>query len=351
MLGLDIGSESIRLVELSKGLQGWWQLERYASEPLKAQWISEGYITALDEVADALKRLLKKSGTKAKTAALALPDTAVITKTVTLPRGLSEDELSVQVDAEASQFIPFDLDEVSIDFSILGPTPNNPDDDEVFFAATRKDRVEDRQLLAQLAGLQPVVIDVQSYANRLMLHHLQQVQQQAWQIQEEELLALLKIGSNGYFLQVLRGSEQEVVYDSEQALGGQRLSELIAQYYDLSLQEAEQKKHHSAQLPADYASAVLAPFLESLAQDIYRALQFFFTSTGYSQVQHIALFGGSASLEGLTQAVQRHTGAVTTLLNPFAGMQLGSSIQPSRLRQEAASYFTACGLALRRFYR
>ena len=167
LIGLDVSASGVKLVELNQDNQGSWILERCASEPLDADWVMDGNIEKFDEVADAIKRLLKKSGTKAKHVALALPHSAVITKRIILSGSLSEQELEVQVESEASQYIPFPLDEVSLDFCVIGPNAKNLGDVDVLLAATRKEKVEERNNLAVLVGLTPVVMDVESHAARL----------------------------------------------------------------------------------------------------------------------------------------------------------------------------------------
>ncbi|MFN7855301.1 MAG: type IV pilus assembly protein PilM, partial [Acidovorax sp.] len=153
LLGIDISSSSVKLVELGRDKAGALVLERCAIEPLERGWITDGNIEKFDEVADALRRLVKKSGTRTKNVAMALPPSAVITKKITLPGGMSERELEVQVESEANQYIPFSLDEVSLDFCVMGPSNSSPGDVDVLIAASRKEKVQDRQGLAEAAGL------------------------------------------------------------------------------------------------------------------------------------------------------------------------------------------------------
>ena len=167
LLGIDISSSSVKLVELGRDKAGNLVLERCAIEPLERGWITDGNIEKFDEVADALRRLVKKSGTRTKNVALALPPSAVITKKITLPGGMTEQELEVQVESEANQYIPFSLDEVSLDFCVIGPSKNAPGDVDVLIAASRREKVQDRQGLAEAAGLKPVVVDIESHASRL----------------------------------------------------------------------------------------------------------------------------------------------------------------------------------------
>lgn len=343
LIGLDISSSSIKLVELTQDSQGAWVVERCASEPLEADWVVDGNIEKFEDVAAALKRLLKKSGTRTKRVALALSHSSVITKKIILPGALSEQELEVQVESEASQYIPFPLDEVSLDFCVMGPNAKSPSDVDVLLAATRKEKVEEINNLAVLVGLTPVIVDVESYASRLAAGR--------WIAQlpnagEDELIALIKVGARNFSLQIVRNDE--VLHDSEQGFGGAQLTQQIARQYGISVEEAELKKR-TGELPADYEVAVLQPFVASLAQDIMRSLQFFFTSTPYHSVQYIAMFGGSAGISGLAQAVQEHTKVKVNLLNPFEQMTLSASIHHSKLKQEAPMYLTACGLAMRRF--
>ena len=135
LLGLDVSSSSVKLVELSRDSAGKLVLDRCAIEPLERGWITDGNVEKFDEVADAVRRLVKKSGTRTKQVAMALPASAVITKKIILPGGLTEAELEIQVESEANQYIPFSLDEVSLDFCVVGPSATSSGDVEVLIAA------------------------------------------------------------------------------------------------------------------------------------------------------------------------------------------------------------------------
>ena len=343
LLGLDVSSSSVKLVELGRGKGGVLVLERCAIEPLEEGWIVDGNVEKFDEVAQALKRLVKKSGTKTRNVAMALPASAVITKKIVLPSGLSDAELELQVEAEANQYIPFSLDEVSLDFCLIGPTANSPNDVDVLIAASRKEKVQDRQGLAEAAGLKPVVLDVESYASRLATERL---------IGNlpgkglDTLVALFEVGAFTTSMQAIRNGD--VLYDRDQAFGGAQLTQLIVRQYGFSQEEAETKKR-TGDLPDDYESSVLKPFVESLAQEIGRALQFFFTSTPQNKVDYVMLAGGSSSLPGLSEAVMRQTSFACSLMNPFDGMDIGKDVREKRMKREAPSYLTSCGLAMRRF--
>lgn len=343
MIGLDISSSSVKLVELGRNKAGHWVLERFASEQLERGWINDGNVEKFDEVADAIRKVIKKSGTKTKNVAMALPASAVITKKIVLPGGLSDAELEVQVESEANQYIPFSLDEVSLDFCVIGPNANSNGDVDVLIAASRKEKVQDRQGLAEAAGLKPVVLDVESYASRLATRRLVE---QLPESSKDAMVALFEVGAMTTSMQVMKN--EEVVYDRDQAFGGAQLTQLIVRQYGFSPEEAESKKR-SGELPEDYDSAVLRPFVDNMAQEIGRALQFFFTSTPHNRVDHVLLAGGSSSLPGLTEAVTAQTSFACQVLNPFDGMELASGLRENKLRREAPSYLSACGLAMRRF--
>lgn len=343
LLGLDISSSSVKLVELGRDKDGNLVLERCAIEPLERGWITDGTVEKFDEVAEAMRRVVKKSGSRTKTVAMALPASAVITKKIILPGGMTEQELEVQVETEANQYIPFSLEEVSLDFCVIGPSPSSQGDVEVLIAASRKEKVQDRQGLAEAAGLKPVIVDVESYASRLAAGRLIQALPNQGQ---DLMVALFEVGASTTSMQVLRNDE--VLYDRDQAFGGAQLTQMIVRQYGFSQEEAEAKKR-SGDLPEDYEGGVLRPFVESMAQEIARALQFFFTSTPHNRVDYIMLAGGSAALPGLAEAVTAQTSFTCSLADPFQGMHIGENVREKKVRREAPSYLTSCGLAMRRF--
>ena len=167
LIGLDISSSSVKLVELSLDAQNRYTLERAALEPLERGAVNDGNIDKHDDVVEAVRRLLKRSGTRTRDVALALPSSAVITKKIVLPGDLREEEVEVQVESEANQYIPFAIEDVALDFSVLGPSLASPGDQEVLIAASRRDKVLDRQAVAEAAGLRPRIIDIDAFASRL----------------------------------------------------------------------------------------------------------------------------------------------------------------------------------------
>jgi type IV pilus assembly protein PilM len=339
LVGLDISTSGVRLVELVDAGKGELRLERYASEPLPRGTVVDGNIENIEAVSDAVLRVWKKSGARAKHVALGMPPAAVITKKIILPAGLAEDQLEVQVESEASQYIPFALDEVSLDFDVIGAAPNSPDDMEVMLAAARREKVEDRVAIAEAAGLTATVMDIESYAARAAL-------QRAVGESADRIVALFQIGAQATHVSVLQNGE--TIYEREQPFGGNQLTQDIVRAYGLSFEEAETRKK-SGDLPDNYRNDLLNPFLDNAALEVTRAIQFFFTSTPYTRIDQIWLAGGCALLPGLPDIIGGRTRIATSVAEPFKGMQLGPNVREQQLRNEAPGYLVACGLALRRF--
>ena len=343
MVGIDISTSGVRLVELAQAGKHELRLERYAAEALPRGAVVDGNIENIEQVSEALRRLWKKSGTRARLVALGMPPASVITKKIILPAGLSEDQLEVQVESEASQYIPFALDEVSLDFDVLGPALNSPDDIEVMLAASRREKVEDRVAVAEAAGLKAVVMDIESYAARAALERVTALTAKG---AAEQVVALFQIGAQVTHISVLQ--DGVTIYEREQPFGGNQLTQDIVRAFGMSFDEAEGRKK-SGELPANYQADILAPFLESAALEVTRAIQFFFTSTPYTRVDQLFLAGGCAQLPGLLELVAGRTKMAAAVFSPFQGMQLGPGVREAQLRSEAPSYLVACGLALRRF--
>lgn len=343
LVGLDISSSSVKMLELSLGEKESYRIERYAIEPLPRDAVVDGNIANLDGVSEAIRRALRRMGGGVRHVAVALPTSAVITKKMIVPGGLRDQELELQVESEASQYIPFALDEVNLDFQVVGPAPGSPDEVEVLIAASRKEKVEDRVAVVEAAGLKAVVMDVESFAAEAAF---ELVAQRLPGGAGNKIVAVIDVGSSVMNVSVLRNGQQ--LYAREQSFGGNQLTQEIARQYGMSLEEAEAAKRGGS-LPEDFERDLQRPFMDSLALEVSRALQFFFTSTQYNQVDHIVLAGGCAVMPGLAEVVGGRTQVPTVVANPFAGMALSSRVRPKNLLADAPSLMVACGLALRRF--
>lgn len=343
LLGVDISSFAVKMVELSDAGNGTYKVERYAIEPLPKDAVVDGNVANLESVSDCIGRCWTRLATSTKFVALALPTAAVITKKIILPANLREEEMEVQVETEANQYIPFALEEVNLDFQVIGPSPSGPEEVEVMIAASRKEKVEDRVACAESAGLKPLVMDVDSYAAQAAF---ELIEKQLPGNGKDQVIALVDVGSNVMNVVMMRNDQP--VYTREQAFGGAQLTQDVMRTYGMSFEEAEAAKR-SQSLPENYDAEVLRPFLENMALEVSRAMQFFFTSTPFTQVHQIVLAGGCATLPGAADVIQERTQVATLIANPFVGMALSSKIREKQLLADAPSLMVACGLALRRF--
>ena len=343
LFGLDISSSSVKMLELVDGGKSGYRVERYAIEPLARDSVVDGNINNLEAVTEAVKRAYQRLGTRTKHVAMAVPSGAVISKKIIVSAALREEELEIQVESEANQYIPFALEEVNLDFQVLGPSPTNPEEQEVLIAGTRKEKVEDRVAVVDSAGLKALVMDVESFAQQNALGLVVQ----ALPAGGKDLnVAVVDVGANVMNVTVLRNDQS--IYTREQAFGGNQLTQDIVTRYGMTPEEAENAKR-SGGLPDDFEAEVMKPFMENLSMEVQRALQFFFSSTQYHAVDHILLAGGSAVIPGLDEVVNTRTQVATSVANPFSLMQASPRIQLKRLMVDAPSLIVACGLAMRRF--
>src|SRR5262245_10061343 len=343
VIGTDVSSSAVKMVEILEAAKGMYRVERYAIEPLPKDSVVEGNINNIDAVSDALKRCHKRLGSNLKNLALALPNAAVISKKILVPAGQREEDLELAVTTEANQYIPFALDEVNLDFQVLGPAPNSPEDVEVLIAASRKEKIEDRVAAAEQAGLKAAVMDVDVFAAQTAF---ELIQSQFPEKGKDQNVAIVDIGATTMAVNVLRNDQS--IYMREQPFGGNQLTQEIQNRFGLSPEEAEAAKRAGG-LPENYESEVLQPFMDMMGLEVARALQFFFTSTQHTQIHHIVLSGGCAAIPGVDEAVTKRVQVNAVVGNPFVNMALSSKIKAKSLTQDAPSLMVACGLAMRRF--
>lgn len=340
MLGLDISSTTVKLLELSRAGDRY-RVESYSVEPLPANSVVEKNIVGVQEVGDSIRRVVDRAKTKQKQAAIAVSGSAVITKTIEMNAGLKDHEIEDQISIEADQYIPYPLDEVAIDFEVLGPSEENPEMNRVLLAACRRENVEIRQEVLAAAGLEAKVVDVEAYAMERAYSMI------AGQIADDvEVVAIVDVGASMTTLSVL--VDGKIIYTREQLFGGKQLTEEIQRRYGLSFEEAGLGKKQGG-LPDEYEVEVLEPFKEAVVQQVSRSLQFFYSSSQYNSVEYIVLAGGTASINGLSDLVETQLNTPTLVANPFGEMSLSPKVNAINLANDAPSMMIACGLALRSF--
>lgn len=342
LVGLDISSTAVKLLELSwNGSR--YRVESYAVEPLPPNSVVEKSVTDAEAVGEAIRRAVKRAGTRSKFAAVAVAGSSVITKVIPMPGSLSDSEMEAQIELEADQYIPYPLEEVNLDFEVLGASDKNPDSVDVLLAASRSENVEMRVASVESGGLSARVVDVEAYAleNAFALFADQLPDRGV-----DKTIAVVDVGATMTTLSVLH--DLKIIYTRDQAFGGKQLTEEIMRRYGLSYEEAGMAKRQGG-LPDNYVPEVLEPFKEAMAQQVSRSLQFFFSSSQYNTIDQIILAGGSASIPGADELIEQTLGIETVIANPFADMSLASRVKPQTLSNDAPALMIACGLALRSF--
>jgi type IV pilus assembly protein PilM len=341
ILGVDISATAIKLLELSRS-GARYRVESYAVEPLPQNSVVDKNITDIQAVGEAIGRAVKKAGPSSRNAAAAVAGSAGSTKIISMPANLSDADLANQIQVEADQYIPFPLEDVAMDFEVIGPS-SDPDRVDVLLAASRSDNVDARRGAIELGGLKAKVIDVEAFSLENTIALLAREQLGGG---EESVIALADVGSSVTTFSVFE--KLKIIYSREQQFGGAQLTEEIQRRYGLSFEEAGLAKKQGG-LPENYVPEVLEPFKDNMAQQISRAQQFFFSSSQIANIDHLFLAGGCASIEGIAELIQSKIGVPTSVANPFANMSVSSRVPTHTLTNDAPALMVACGLALRSF--
>ena len=340
LIGVDISSTSVKLLELSVKNGRYW-VENYALVPLPEGSVVEKNILNPEAVGDAIEKALSLSNIRTDNAALAIPTSMVITKVIEMDADMTSDEREVQIRMDAEQYIPFPLDEVSLDFEVLSDRLSNSNRVNVLLVATRVENVEMRCEAIELGGLIPKIADVENFAI-----------ENAFKVFADTLpmgantIGILDIGHTMTTLSVLQ--DNKIIYNREQVFGGKQLTQEIQNRYGLSYEEAGRAKK-TRSLPDDYDAEVLEPFLDAVIQQAARSLQFFFSSSQFNEIDHILLAGGNANIPGLAKVLQQKLGYRVTTANPFLQMGFSPQIDIKKIESDAPSLLVACGLAMRSF--
>ena len=338
-VGIDISSTTVKLLELSES-NGGFRVESYSVSSLPHGAVYEKNINNIGEVATAIQSVVHQSRTRATEVIAAVSGSSVINKIIAMPAGLTDDEMETQIALEADQYIPYPLEEVALDFEVQGPTPGREDQVDVLLAACRRETIDSRVEVLELAGLTPKVVDVEAYA----MERAYELVRPLAGVDPAATVALVDVGATMTTLSVLNQGAN--VYTREQAFGGKQLTDEIMRRYGLPLREAGLAKKQGG-LPDGYEEDVLTPFKEAVVQQVGRSLQFFYSSSTFNAVDHIFLAGGVAVTDGLAALVENRLATPTTIANPFTNMSISPRVNAVALSGDSPAMMVAAGLALR----
>lgn len=340
ILGIDITSSTVKILQIS-GTGDQLCLEAYGRESLPSNALDGNVIKDVNAVSLCIKKIIDKSHITCKKVALAVPDSLVISKIVQMNEGLSEQELEELVVLEADKYIPYPIDEINIDFQVLGYSPKNPSMVDVLVVASRAENVSNRVEAATRAGLEVKIVDVESYAVERAAQLLTYALPAGGQ---DKIVAIVDIGAKYTHLFILHG--MKLIFSREEVYGGIQLVEAIVEHYKMPIEQAVDVLEHDL-LPEDYVKEVLEPFKQMVLLQIKRTLQFFYSSSQHGYVDHIILAGGLARQPGLVALIQEQLGTTATVANPFSSMSIGKMVNIEVINRDAPALLVACGLALR----
>lgn len=336
---MDITSATVKLLELGRHAGGL-RIDSYAVRPLSEGAVVERRIRDKNEIVDALQRAVEHAQLRSRRAVVAVPNSAAITRVVSFPASLSDDDIEARIQMESDKHIPFPLNEVAFDFQRLGRHPRYDDQQEIMLVACRLQDIDTLTSTLDAVGLEVVAVDVEGFALERVCRALQARQDE----EEDSSTALVDIGANLCAFHVLKGGR--IVYSRDNLYGGRQLTDAISRHYGMSFDEAGRAKRRGG-LPDDYRQAVLLPFVDTLIQHIGRSLQLYYTSAGQQQVRRLILAGGSSALPGFAERLRAQSGLEATLANPFTHMRIDPRLNVGALAADAPAMLTACGLAMR----
>lgn len=339
IIGLDIGSKHIKVAQL-KDTDGRYRLERLGVTTLQPELIVDGSILDSSRVVEALKGLISNSDIRTKDVTLAVSGhSSVIIKRVSLPQ-MSEEELEESIRFEAEQYIPFDIEDVNLDFQIIG-TAEDDNMMDVIIVAVKKDKINEYVSVVRDAGLNPVIVDVDAFA-------LENMYEVNYESGEGENIALVNVGASMININILKGGASLFTRDS--AVGGNMLTEALQKEFTISYVNAEKLKlqeHVEGIAPEDVA-AVLGTAADDIITEISRSFDYFRDTTNYESINEIVLSGGVALVRDFVSSLSERTGIAVRVVEPFKNIEVPDAFDKDYLKKVEPLVAVAVGLALRR---
>jgi type IV pilus assembly protein PilM len=340
IVGLDIGSSSIKLVELKQGKKGY-RLQNLAVSPLPPEAIVDGALMDSVTIIDAIKDLIGQAKTKTKSAVTSVSGHSVIVKKISLPF-MTEAELEESIQWESERYIPFDINDVNIDFQILGSDAENPDVMEVILVAAKKDIINDYVSVIMEAGLNPVIVDVDAFAleNMLAINY---------DLEKGESVAIANVGASITSINILKNNVSAFTRDIFR--GGNQVTEEIQRQLHADFDEAEKIKVGSKMdgVSQPVIQNVLKEASESLAIEIGNSLDFFQSAGTYEKIGKLYLSGGGSKIKDFDILLQQQIGIPVEMINPFKQIEFSEKhFDFEYMREIGPAMAVGVGLASRK---
>jgi len=342
-VGLDIGSSSLKLVEIL-GEKGSYNMNRFLTAPLDKGIIVDGAVVDIDALAEAIKVLFKNSGCQKKSIVTSLSGHSVIIKKAAFPQ-MDANDLQETIHDEASKYLPFDnMDDVNFDFQVLGRNAVNPNQNDVIIVAAKKDTIEGYTEAIEIAGLSLAIMDVDSFA-------LETMYQENYDFEEKDVVVIVNIGASITSLNVVRNAVS--IFTRDFALGGNMITEAIQSQYGVSAEEAEKIKLEG---PAgdEYAKGeffrnTLISLADSLCAEIERSIDYFRSTYSDEDIKMILLAGGGANIHGIVEDLSHRMSVPVEIVNPFKEITYNrKTMDDDHIKEIAPIAAVGVGLALRK---
>jgi len=338
LVGLDIGSRTIKAAEIIETKQGP-ALKKFGMTDITPGLIEEGTINDPEDVAESIRQLFKSYSIKKRNVALSIGGYSVIVKKINV-QTMDEEQLQESIHFEAEQYIPFDISDVNLDFQILGPNENNPNQMNVFLVAAKKEMVNDYVNLANLAGLNPCIVDVEAFA----LQNIFEINYDT----EGENIALIDIGASKTSLNILKGSSS--VFMRDVSLGCGQINQKIISLVKCSFEEADEIKlgHQPDRVSEEDMKEITSTIVSDWCTEIRRALDFFYSTYPDDQIKRIVLSGGGGNIAEFRELLAAETSAAVETINPFGKFSVDDSLDPLFIKEIAPQAAICMGLAIRK---
>ncbi len=339
-IGLDIGSSYVKTVKLKES-KGSYELELFDIHPLPPELIVDGSIIDSLRLVESIKEMVKKAGIKTKNTVISISGhSSVIIKRISVPE-MSEEELSESIKFEAEQYVPFDIEDVNLDFQILGPK-EEPGQMDVILVAVKKDIINEYITVVREAGLNPIIVDIDSFA-------LENMYGINYEIEPEKNIALLNIGASTINLGILKGGIS--VFTRDSSLGGNLHVEALQREFNISYENAEKLKRGEPveNISPDDAAAVVASASEEILNEIIRSFDYYrSTATLHEDISEVILSGGCALLKDFPSMIAERSGIETRVAEPFRNIKIPKKFDRTYIEEMAPIMAVAVGLALRK---